>query len=63
MSTRDLLYDYSDVDASGDPQERVNYLDAATANTSYKSQTYALLQAQSGNRLLDMGCGAGVRPD
>jgi ubiquinone/menaquinone biosynthesis C-methylase UbiE len=29
------------------------------ANLSYKRQTYALLQAQAGNRLLDVGCGAG----
>ena len=55
MSNRDWVHDYSDVDAAEDRQERINYLDTVSANTSYKSQTYALLQAQSGHRLLDVG--------
>ena len=59
MSKPESNSGFSDVDATEDPQERVAYLDAVTASTSYKGQTYAMLQAQSGSRLLDVGCGAG----
>jgi ubiquinone/menaquinone biosynthesis C-methylase UbiE len=60
MSKRDSFHDYSDADSTEDAQEYINYLDTATANTSYKRQTYGLLQAQPGNRLLDVGFGAGA---
>ena len=48
MPKRDFRSRFSDADATGDPQELVNYLDDVTASTSYKRQTYALLQAKSG---------------
>lgn len=51
---------FADVDATEDPQARVNYLDAATAQLAqYKRDSLAALGLEPGMRALDVGCGAG----
>ena len=48
MSKRDSFYDYSDVDSTEDPQEYINYLDTATANTSYRGRPTACCKPSLG---------------
>lgn len=50
------------VDRADDPQAYVRYLDAASARSSVqavKERSYRQMEARSGQRLLDVGCGVG----
>lgn len=51
---------FAEVDATDDPQARVKYLDEVTrAAQAYKQRTYELIDLKPGDRVLDIGCGAG----
>lgn len=51
---------FADVDASEDPTARVRYLDEVTrAAQAYKQNTYRMIDLNRGDRVLDIGCGAG----
>src|SRR5215475_14386226 len=53
---------FGEVDATDDPASCVGYLDAARATTwarDYKQRAFVLLDVRSGDRILDVGCGAG----
>ncbi len=54
--------DFAAVDSSPHPQQFVRYLENARGNEgiqALKRQSYALLEAAAGKRLLDVGCGLG----
>lgn len=54
--------DFATVDAAPNPQLFVRYLESAKGNAgiqALKRQSYALLEASAGKRLLDVGCGLG----
>jgi ubiquinone/menaquinone biosynthesis C-methylase UbiE len=54
--------DFATVDAAPNPQRFVRYLESARGNAgiqALKRQSYALLEAAPGKRLLDVGCGVG----
>ena len=53
---------FARVDQSGDPAAFVQYLDAVAAleaAKAYKQRTYELLRLKAGDRVIDIGCGAG----
>jgi ubiquinone/menaquinone biosynthesis C-methylase UbiE len=57
-----LRIDFATVDAASHPQQVVRYLASARANEgiqALKRQSYALLEAEAGKHLLDVGCGLG----
>jgi ubiquinone/menaquinone biosynthesis C-methylase UbiE len=54
--------DWSMVDHTAKPEAYVGYLDAVhsqDAVRAYKEQTYALLELHPGDRVIEVGCGAG----
>jgi len=54
--------DFGRVDRTSDPASFVRYLDAASATEwarTYKRRAFALLGVRAGDRILDVGCGAG----
>ncbi|HEY7355404.1 MAG TPA: methyltransferase domain-containing protein, partial [Ktedonobacterales bacterium] len=54
--------DFATVDSSPHPQQFVRYLENARGNEgiqALKRQSYTLLEANTGKRLLDVGCGLG----
>jgi ubiquinone/menaquinone biosynthesis C-methylase UbiE len=56
------LFGFTDVDRSGDPDFFIRFLDEASADESfqaYKHHSFALLELQSGQHILDLGCGTG----
>jgi ubiquinone/menaquinone biosynthesis C-methylase UbiE len=56
------LFGFTNVDATTDPDYFIRFLDEAGADESfqvYKRQTFALLDIQAGQRILDVGCGTG----
>jgi ubiquinone/menaquinone biosynthesis C-methylase UbiE len=62
MGSRDDRSEFTDVDRAADPGRFVRLLDTLTALDfvrAYKRQTYDLLGAREGDRLLDLGCGNG----
>ncbi len=61
MTERDPA-EFADVDRSADPAAFVRYLDGTNAvdvARDYKQLTFALLEVQDGDRVLDLGCGTG----
>ncbi len=53
---------FSDIDAAQNPEQFVQYMDEANAMEffqSAKKRTYSLLGLRTGDRVLDVGCGAG----
>lgn len=56
------LYGFTDVDRSDDADYFIRFLDEASADVSfqaYKQHSFALLELQPGQRVLDVGCGTG----
>lgn len=56
------LFGFTDVDRSGDPDYYIRFLDQASADESfqaYKQHSFALLDLQAGQHVLDVGCGTG----
>ncbi len=54
--------DFATVDSAAQPQQFVRYLESARANAgiqALKRDSYLLLDAREGKRLLDVGCGLG----
>ncbi|HEY7358589.1 MAG TPA: methyltransferase domain-containing protein [Ktedonobacterales bacterium] len=54
--------DFATVDSAPHPQQFVRYLENARGNAgiqALKRQSYTLLEAEAGKRLLDVGCGLG----
>jgi ubiquinone/menaquinone biosynthesis C-methylase UbiE len=53
---------FSNIDAAADPTQFVDFMDDANAMEFFqaaKKRSYALLALQSGDRVVDVGCGAG----
>jgi len=53
---------FSNIDAAADPTQFVDFMDDANAMEFFqaaKKRTYALLALQAGERVVDVGCGAG----
>src|ERR1051325_11517486 len=53
---------FSNIDAAADPAEFVRFMDDANAMEFFrqaKERTYSLLALQTGNHVLDVGCGTG----
>jgi ubiquinone/menaquinone biosynthesis C-methylase UbiE len=62
QTVADPDYAWTDIDRAADAAEFVSYLDAVSsfeAVQAYKRQTFSLLAARAGSRLLDVGCGTG----
>lgn len=62
MTHRTSAADWSALDRTADPSAFVGYLDLVSgldAVQAYKRQTYELLDLHPGDRVLDVGCGAG----
>jgi ubiquinone/menaquinone biosynthesis C-methylase UbiE len=56
------LFGFTDVDGSNDPDYYIRFLDDASADESfqaYKQHSFALLELQAGQQILDVGCGTG----
>lgn len=56
------LFGFTDVDQTNDPDYFIRFLDEASADESfqaYKQHSFALLDLQPGQRVLDVGCGTG----
>jgi ubiquinone/menaquinone biosynthesis C-methylase UbiE len=57
------LYGFTDIDRSNDADYFIRFLDEADADESfqaYKQHSFALLELQAGQRVLDVGCGTGA---
>lgn len=55
-------YDFTNVDGAAAPHSHVTYLDAMSAlelTRAYKQRGFAMLGAQAGAHILDVGCGTG----
>lgn len=56
------LFGFTNVDRTNDPDYYIRFLDEASADESfqaYKRHTFALLDLQPGQHVLDLGCGTG----
>jgi ubiquinone/menaquinone biosynthesis C-methylase UbiE len=56
------LFGFTDVDRTNDPDYFIRFLDEASADESfqaYKQHSFALLDLQPGQHILDVGCGTG----
>ena len=56
------LNEFSDVDATEDPQSFITYLDQTTGHPHYQALSHSLISLfgpRKGNHLLDLGCGIG----
>jgi ubiquinone/menaquinone biosynthesis C-methylase UbiE len=56
------LFGFTDVDQTNDAEYFIRFLDEASADESfqaYKQHSFALLDLQAGQRVLDVGCGTG----
>ena len=56
------LFGFTDVDQTNDPEYFIRFLDEASADESfqaYKQHSFALLELESGQHVLDVGCGTG----
>ncbi len=56
------LFGFTDVDRTNDPDYFIRFLDEASADESfqaYKQHSFALLDLQPGQQVLDVGCGTG----
>jgi ubiquinone/menaquinone biosynthesis C-methylase UbiE len=62
MDDKPKLFGFTDVDRTNDPDYFIRFLDEARADESfqaYKQHSFALLDLQPGQRVLDVGCGTG----
>lgn len=56
------LFGFTDVDRTNDPDYFIHFLDEASTDESfqaYKQHSFALLELQPGQHVLDVGCGTG----
>lgn len=56
------LFGFTDVDQTNDPDYFIRFLDEASADESfqaYKQHSFALMELEPGQQILDVGCGTG----